>query len=340
MPLSQHRPTATFVSAALLALVLIAGCGGGQARPTKPLDAGASSVRTTDLGGSPRAVAVTDAAVWVADGRRGRIIEIDPATGAIRGRAIRAEAPLALAAGEGAVWVASGTGAVAHLDVARRRLLRRARVADPGGIAVGAGSVWVTSRRDGTVSAFDPRTGAPRGRAIPTGAVPADVAIGFDAVWVANTQDGTVSRIDPRTRRTTGDPIRVAKQILALAVGEGAVWVAASESEQNTRVELRRIDPESGTVDDGAIPLPTSVPIDLATGFGSVWLTDAGNVLPGTPARGSAVRRVDARAGVPAGQPIRVGTQPGGVATGAGAVWVTSSGDGALRRIVPGRVRR
>ncbi len=341
MPLSQPRRAATPICAVVLALFVLAGCGGREPREREPLDSAAPAVRTTDLGGAPGAIVVTEDAVWVADGRRGRLLEVDPASGAVRGRPVRAQAPLALAAGDGALWVASGTGAVSRLDAARRRLVDRARVADPGGIAVGAGSVWVTSRRDGTVSALDPRTGALRGRPVRTGTAPADVAVAFGSVWVANTQDGTVSRLDARTRRTTGEPIPVADaQILALAVGEGAVWVAATDSERNTDVELRRIDPQTGEVDEAAVPLPSGVPIDLAAGLGSVWSTDVGSVLPGTPRREPAVRRVDAEAGVPVGRPIPTGGYPAAVATGAGAVWVTSSGDGLLHRIVPARVRR
>jgi len=317
------------------------GCGQDAADRPRALEAAPADVRTTVLGGFPTEVAVAGDGVWVADARRGRLVTVDPASVRPTGRPVRIGAPLALAAGEGALWVTSAAGTVRRVDPSTRWAQLVARVRDPGGIAAGLGSVWVTSRRDGTLTALDPRTGAVRGRPARTGAVPGDVSVGFGAVWVANTQDGTVSKIDPRSRQPVGEPIQVAEaQILALAAGEGGVWVAATDSAQNTSVELRRIDPGNGAVDDQAVGLPTGVPVELAAGLGSVWSTDVGNLLPGTPARKPAVLRVAADARVPAGRPIPVGDQPTGIATGAGAVWVTSSGDGALRRIAPGAVHR
>lgn len=298
-------------------------------------------VRTTMLGGTPGAIAVGKRAVWIADARRGRLLTVDPASAQATGRPISVEAPLSVAAGEGTAWVTSGTGAVSRVDLESRRATQVAQVRDPGGVAAGLASVWVTSRRDGTVTALDPRTGAIRGRPVRTGEAPGDVAVGFGAVWVANTEDGTVTRLDPGTRQPVGEPIAVADaQILGLVAGEGGVWVAATDSPQNADVELRRIDPVDGTVDEDALPLPTGVPVELAAGLGSVWSTDVGNQLPGTPARPPALLRVVADARAPAGRPIPIGSQPGGVATGAGAVWVTGSGDGSLRRIVPGAVDR
>lgn len=316
----------------------LVGCA--RTPPTgQALEAAPPDVRTIVLGGSPTEVAVAGDAVWVADARRGRLVAVDPATARPTGRPVRIDAPLDLAAGEGALWVTSGTGAVRRIDPSTRRAALVARVRDPGGVAAGLGSIWVTSRRDGTVTALDPRTGAIRGRPVRTGTVPGDVVVGFGAVWVADTQEGTVSKVDPRSRRPVGEPIQVAEaQILALAAGQGGVWVAATDSAQNASVELRRIEPGNGAVDERAVGLPTGVPVDLAAGLGSVWSTDVGNLLPGTPDRDPALLRVAADARVPAGRPIPVGDEPTGVATGAGAVWVTSAGDGALRRIVPGAV--
>lgn len=315
----------------------LVGCA--RTSPTGPLAAEPPDVRTIVVGGSPTEVAVAGDAVWVADARRGRLVAVDPATARPTARPVRIDAPLDLAVGEGALWVTSGTGAVRRIDPSTRRAALVARVRDPGGVAAGLGSVWVTSRRDGTVTALDPRTGAMRGRPVRTGTVPGDVVVGFGAVWVANTQDGTVSRLDPRSRQPIGGPIQVAEaQILALAAGQDGVWVAATDSAQNASVELRRIEPGNGALDERAVGLPTGVPVDLAAGLGSVWSTDVGNRLPGTPGRDPALLRVAADARVPAGRPIPVGDEPTGVATGAGAVWVTSAGDGALRRIVPGAV--
>ncbi len=234
----------------------LVGCA--RTPPTgQALEAAPPDVRTIVLGGSPTEVAVAGDAVWVADARRGRLVAVDPATARPTGRPVRIDAPLDLAAGEGALWVTSGTGAVRRIDPSTRRAALVARVRDPGGVAAGLGSIWVTSRRDGTVTALDPRTGAIRGRPVRTGTVPGDVVVGFGAVWVADTQEGTVSKVDPRSRRPVGEPIQVAEaQILALAAGQGGVWVAATDSAQNASVELRRIEPGNGAVDEGRLACP------------------------------------------------------------------------------------
>jgi YVTN family beta-propeller protein len=239
--------------------------------------------------------------------------------------------------GEGGVWVASGDGTVDRIDPGSGDVTRApVRVAAPGGIAAGEGSVWVTSSSDGTVTRIDPATLTAIGDPIEVGARPADVAVGAGSAWVANTDDGTVTRIDAGSGEA-GDPIPVADQrVLALTFGEDGVWLASTDDPEARPIEIKRIDPVSGSLDDSATPLPdAAIPIRLAAGEGAVWATLAGGVIPpGPPVKpGVAVLDPDSRDLTP--QPVPVGDRPAGIAVGEGAVWVANSGDGTVTRIVP-----
>ena len=96
-----------------------------------------------------------------------------------------------------------------------------------------------------------------------------------------------------------------------------------------------RIDAEDGAVDPEAIPVTGGVPLDLAAGGGSVWVTDAGSALPGS-ARPPALLRLDSAKRALAGAPARLDAAPAGVAVSRDTVWVATAGDGALQRVDPG----
>lgn len=337
--------TTTLLLVAVALAAAASACGddapADRARPVVAADPPAQRDSLT-VGGAPNGVTVGAGAVWVIDAARGRLLEVAPDGLRRRGEALRIEAPLAVTTGEGAVWVLTGTGRVLRVDPRTRRLLRSPVVVrEPGDIAAGLGAVWVTSRGDDTVVRLDPRSGRAAGRPVRVGDAPSDVAIGFGAVWVANTQAGTVSRINPGSGRQVVTEEVADERVLALSTGVGAVWTAVTDSPQNAPVALRPLDPDSGEVRDGGdVRLPTGLPIRLAAGLGSVWATDVGNLLPGTPARSPGLIRVSPDPPTLVGSTIPIGEQPTDVATGAGAVWVTSASEGTLLRIVPGRLRR
>jgi len=324
----------------LATAIVAAGCGSNPdpvpvAKRAPALRLEAETVR---VGGAPVAIAVGEDTAWVADNVGAQVRRLDGATGRPEGRPAKVgRGPVALAVGEGGVWVATGAGTVHRLDPATGAADTKAiRVADPTGIAAGGGGVWVTSRLKGTVTRIDPRTRRVAGPPVRVGRNPADVAVGFGSVWVANADDGTVSRLDAGDGRRVGKPLKVGiAQVLALTVGADAVWVATTDLRRPGRVEVRRIDPESGKLDDARIPVPAGVPIDLAAGFGRVWATDVGSILPGER-RGGSVRPVDAPARR-VGRAVAVGAEPAGVAIGAGAVWTANAGDGTVTRVAVGR---
>ena len=130
------------------------------------------------LGGNPVAVAIGSGTVWVLDGARQTLSAIDPRTHRHRWRpAPVGGGPFAVAVGEGAVWVASGDGSIRAFDLRTGRPAGlTAHVRGANGLAAGADGIWVTSRLARTVTRIDPRTRRP-GRPIRVGAGPADGGI-------------------------------------------------------------------------------------------------------------------------------------------------------------------
>jgi len=324
---------------AVAVAVLGAGCGSSappaqRAGPAPPLRLAPKVLR---LGGTPFAVAVSRRAAWVADNTAGTVQRLNAADGRAVGEPVRVgRGPVAIAAGEGGIWVATGAGTVDRLDPATgERATPPLRVPDPTGIATGAGSVWVTSRLAGTVTRIDAQTRRVSGRPIRVGRQPADVAVGFGSVWVANADDQSVSRIDARTGKAQGKPIAAGAQVLAVTTGEGSVWVASTDLLIPGSVRVRRINPKSGAIEGKGLAVTAGDPVDLAAGFGRVWATDVGSVLPGLR-RGGALRPIDTR--VPrVERPVPTGQAPSSVAVGAGAVWTANAGDGTVTRVAVAR---
>ncbi len=240
-----------------------------------------------------------------------------------------------MATGAGAVWVAAADGTVRRFDSSTGKPSGPPeKVPGAAGIAVGEGGVWVTSQSRGTVTRLDPATGRKVGGPIEVGPQPTDVAVGGGAVWVANSEqrDGTVSRIDPETLEA-GEPIDVVEgQVFALAYGEGGVWVAGTAPGRGDRIEVLRVDPSSSKVEGSFIRLDRpGLPVRLAAGEGSVWVTQGG-IGPGT------VARIDPGERRRIGSAARLAGEPTGVAVGEGgrlglARWAGGAGSRAGWRL-------
>ena len=93
-----------------------------------------------------------------------------------------------------------------------------------------------------------------------------------------------------------------------------------------------RIDARSAEQVGRPTAIVGGVPLRLAAGYGSVWVTDVGNDLPGSPSRAASVLQVDAAAPARAEQAFGVVGRPSGLAIGPGALWVTDSTAGTLTR--------
>jgi YVTN family beta-propeller protein len=261
----------------------------------------------SNVGGRPSAVAVGEAAVWVANYDDRTLAEIDPSTHAVVQRPSLGATPTGLAVATGSVWVAHGLlGSVSRVGTDGTVLATiddAAPRASGGSIAVGDDVVWFVSS-SGVVTRIDPSTNAvvlPSGVA---GSLPSAVATGFDAVWVANTGDNSVVRMNPRTNGVVNE-IGVGGGPRGIAVGERAVWVT-SEADDS----VSRIDAASGSVK--TIPVGDG-PTGIAFGEGAVWVanSDDGTVSRIDPVTAEVV------------ETITVGNRPVGVAAGAGSVWVT-----------------
>ncbi|MEJ7891092.1 MAG: hypothetical protein WKF94_00430 [Solirubrobacteraceae bacterium] len=288
-----------------------------------------------DVGGTPTAVTVSAGTVWVADQAGGKVVRVDPRRRRRIGRPVAVgDAPVAIAGGTGAVWVAGGDGTVRSLEARSGRLEGRpVRLPGATGIAVDAGGVWVTDHDAGTVTRIDPATRRPD-PPLRVGDGPADVVIAEGDVWVANGDAGTVSRIEPDTGAVAGPIETGGSRVLALASGEGAVWAAIATSPFGDRIEVVRIDPATGELDERAVPVMGATPLDLAAGEGGVWATDVGGVRPPGPklVEGT-VTRIDPGEAAVVGKPLPVGDRPTAVAVGEGGVWVANAADGTLTPI-------
>lgn len=148
-----------------------------------------------------------EGSLWLLTTQPSRVLELDPATGALR-RTIDLRPPFPrrrslietwwLAFADQAAWVTlPNHGAVARIDATAGQV-RYIRIpyGDPFGVAVGAGSAWVAT--DHAVLQLDERTGTVQAAAL----VPAasgtgfvSIAYGFGAAWLTNYDRGTLTEV-------------------------------------------------------------------------------------------------------------------------------------------------
>lgn len=232
--------------------------------------------------------------------------------------------------GGGSAGLASvAANSLARIDPRTNRVTAEIPVgARPAGLTSGFGSLWVANLDDATVQRVDTAHGRVV-RAIPTAASPTGVAAGAGAVWAVGT-DGIVHRIDPHfdavTRNVTtfkpGSLLTAGLAAGAVAVRRGAVWVLTGG--YGATPYLSRIRRNGRKLEK--LPIGNA-PTALATGFGSLWITDGFD---------NTVTRIDSNdvvlASIPAGG---IGSGPSAIAAGAGAVWAAESSDDAVVRIDP-----
>lgn len=331
-----YRPVGV-VTIVLAVSVSVSGCGGnGDKDPRRHDGAPPARASTAEprvgpavpVGRRPVAVAVGAGSVWTADAEDATVTRIDPVARKRVGAPIEvARGPRLLAAGGDAAWVASAAGTVQRLPANGGQAGRPARVTDPTGLAIGSGSVWVSSGAANAVVRLDGATGRATGAPIPVGRDPGDVAVLGSNVWVANTGDGTLSRLDASTGKTDGPPVKLVRdgQVLGLATGDGALWAAVTTDPLARQVDVLRLEPDTGKRDGAAMRVRGGVPLDLAAGLGTVWVTAPGTLLATGQSPGTGLTRLDARSGRRLGGLIRIGRSPTAVAVGSGSAWVTDA---------------
>jgi streptogramin lyase len=237
--------------------------------PLHVIDARTGRARSRQLSGVFVGAAVGEGAIWVAEGVRSHVQELDRDSGRVVGSPIAipqrsryevfrgGPSPLRLrasgdylsgpiAAGEGHVWVAQqrleGGAVLYRIDPRSGKRLGPIPVGRLiSSIEPAAGYIWVADHAQDVVRRVDPRRGKVVGKAIPVGHQPVDIEATAGAIWVAHQGSGTVMQLDPRTGRRRGRPINVGGDPLELARAAGRIWVVTGEG------ELRQIDPRSGS---------------------------------------------------------------------------------------------
>lgn len=229
--------------------------------------------------------------------------------------------PTDIAASEDWVWVVNsndGAGTISRIDPRTRRLVSTFSIAGtPRSIVAAFDSLWVGTT-EGRVHRVEPGTDLVESswtlpNAGESTAFDPDVGAGWlagapNAIWAGSSR--ALTRIDPRTSRVR--PYESATWG-PMAYGYGSLWVLGRE--------LERVSVTSGSI-VGTVDL-VGGRIDVATGFGSVWIADEDGAVVRVDAQQEAIERT-----------YDVGGSSLGVAVSEDAVWAASD-DGSVVRIDP-----
>jgi hypothetical protein len=277
------------------------------------------------------AVAAGAAALVATLGSEGAIVApensvaaVDPSSGKVVAAVPVGDAPTIVAASDRWVWVINsndGVGTISRIDPRLKRVASTFSVGgSPTDLLAGGGSLWVGTK-EGRVHEIEPATDIEiaswrlpnAGRSSPfvddRGA--GFLAYGANTMWAASFR--SISRIDPTTSKLVPGSSTVWGPF---AYGFGSLWTTGSES------GLFRLAP-STLRRQAKVAFPASG-LDVAVGFGSVWLPDD---------EGRRVWQIDPKDDV-----VQATYPTGGrtfaAAVGADAVWVPSD-DGFVVRIDP-----
>lgn len=264
------------------------------------------------VGKDPRAVAVGEGSVWVANAGDNTVVRLDPATG--RGQATiavgRQPRGVALGGGVPGVWVIT-FNQVWEVDPLSNNVVRTSNLGEPtGAVATGEGAVWVT--QFARILRVDPTTGLAdedfvHANLLLSGAPPS-IAAGLGGVWEVNTVTASANKVPPyRIDPSTGSVMFVPVPFVSagVAVGENEVWIIGIDG------EVARIDPATSRVvkligtQNGAT--------QVAAGLGGVWVLNprVGTVTRIDPGTNAVVATIDVGKGATA------------IAAGEGSIWVT-----------------
>jgi DNA-binding beta-propeller fold protein YncE len=110
----------------------------------------------------PYSVVYAGGSVWVGESDSGKVVRVDPRTGAIQGTAIDVGgALLDLAADRDKVWVANTySGRLTAIDQSSAHVISDRPLAGLGGVAATHGKVWTFFFRNGEVTAYDAASGS------------------------------------------------------------------------------------------------------------------------------------------------------------------------------------
>jgi DNA-binding SARP family transcriptional activator/DNA-binding beta-propeller fold protein YncE len=279
------------------------------ARSLATIDAATGSiVGRLPLAAQPDGLAVSVDHIWVAEGQRRTLVEVDPRGLQILRTVRLTSFPYRLAAGPGRAWVGNGfAGTVTSVD-ARSGLASTPFRSEPHAtgrlaLAYGAGSLWVGSQ-DNALTRIDPATDRTIAR-VPGVIAPEALAAQPHAVWVAQATRSSVLRVDPASNRVVRS-IPIGGTATAVAADSQAVWALTPSSQR-----IWRIDPRTNAV-SAVIEIGPSAS-DVAVAGNSVWTMAAAT---GT------LQRIDPRTGTIV-QTIALTNPLGGIAAGHKQLWIT-----------------
>jgi DNA-binding SARP family transcriptional activator len=169
------------------------------------------------------------------------------------------------------------------------------------------------------VAALETSGGNPR-VAVPLPGRAADLAVSTGALWAVTANSATLTGVDRRTGKIVRT-IPLPGTPDAVAAGFGSLWIADAGRAELTSVKegYERVSAPVA-LSQGR---ESGVGASVATGVGSVWVTDGSPTLTRVD---PATRRTTA---IAAGRPLR------GVAVAAGAVWAISASPPSVLRIDP-----
>ena len=200
-----------------------------------------SVVDTIDVGDGPEGIALSDDAVWVANGLGDSVTRIPGDDGRPSTVSV-GDGPVQIAVtGDDRVWVTlAEADRVVELDRdSGEPVGPRVRVpGQPRGIAFDGERLWVAATSGGYLAAFDPDDPAGLERATRIRG-PREVRVGLDAIWVTTGGNGRVVAIDPETReQVRGLP--VGPLTYGLAVSDRFAWAASERSGRMVKIAPRR----------------------------------------------------------------------------------------------------
>jgi YVTN family beta-propeller protein len=292
------------------------------------IDPGSGSVvAKTAVGIDPRAVAVGDGSVWIANTTDRTVSRIDPGTGALQRTVAIGVYPSDLVVSPRAVHVASGpTGQLVDIDSATNKASAPTAAGHECGgveesIALGSGSLWLACDHTpdavriplagGTIIPFAYRAGLLTSTSADLVPHFPAIASGGGVTWLVDRTQSRLFEIDAATNQLVPQQVTVGTDPSAIALGFGSIWVA------------NRGDGTVSRIQAGGVGRPARVqtiavgerPVDIAAGEGAVWVANAGS---GTVSRiDPATNRVT--------RTIDLHNSPAGIAAGAGRVWVTTA---------------
>jgi streptogramin lyase len=332
-PLLAVAVLAAVAVAVAVGIVVATRPGGGPAA-AQPV---ARKVATIPLGASPRSIAVSGDAVWVATAN-GTALRIDPQSNEVVGQPIPFGKPqkgsnLTIRAGAGYVFALDGSaGQLTRIDPRRNAVTGRLHL---GGVLNGAtvadGLVWVLrSSPDGVqppsyeLVRVDPKALEPVGKPYAVGPSALDVEVRGGVAWVSNGGNGTVTRVDPRRNRV--------KTVLAAAspndselVGS-TLWVPDFWGDSVVPLDTSLARPPSTVV--RGMHHPFSV---VATG-GALWVAALAGASTNAP---PILDRIDPASKRVVGRPVPLAQEVGWISSGFGSIWVQDQGANALVRYDP-----